>query len=85
MNCTNKEQETCECEKRGCEGCYYEEKDDDMEWLKFLEIANRVCREKGVIYEFECPICKGVAKASKSTYNGHLHAQCKKCDMTIME
>ena len=23
MNCTNKQQETAECEKRGCEGCAY--------------------------------------------------------------
>ena len=23
MNCTEKEQETCQVEKRGCEGCYY--------------------------------------------------------------
>lgn len=26
MNCTNKQQETAECEKRGCKGCFYEEK-----------------------------------------------------------
>ena len=25
MNCTNKQQETAECEKRGCEGCFYNE------------------------------------------------------------
>lgn len=29
MNCTNKEQETAECEKRGCEGCFYNEKTAD--------------------------------------------------------
>ena len=61
-----------------------EDKEID-EFLKFLEVANDTCKEKGIIYEFECPICKGMAKASKSTYNGHLHAQCKKCDMTIVE
>ena len=26
MKCTNKEQETCQVEKRGCGGCFYEEK-----------------------------------------------------------
>lgn len=25
MNCTNKQQETAECEKRGCQFCYYDE------------------------------------------------------------
>lgn len=29
MNCTNKQQETAECEKRGCEGCFYNEKTAD--------------------------------------------------------
>lgn len=27
MNCTNKEQETAECEKRGCDGCAYNKAD----------------------------------------------------------
>lgn len=55
------------------------------EFLKFLEVANNVCMEKGKIYEFECPICKEIAKAIKSNYNGHLHAECKKCEMIIQE
>ena len=29
MNCTNKQQETAECEKRGCSGCFYNEKTAD--------------------------------------------------------
>lgn len=29
MKCTNKEQETAECEKRGCKGCFYN--DNKME------------------------------------------------------
>lgn len=29
MKCTNKEQETCQVEKRGCEGCAYNEKSAD--------------------------------------------------------
>lgn len=28
MKCTSKEQETCNKEKLGCEGCYYNEKDN---------------------------------------------------------
>lgn len=34
MNCTNKQQETAECEKRGCEGCYYNERINIMEIVK---------------------------------------------------
>ncbi len=29
MKCTNKQQETAECEKRGCSGCFYNEKTTD--------------------------------------------------------
>ena len=29
--CTNKEQETCDVEKRGCEGCYYNRKIEEKE------------------------------------------------------
>lgn len=57
--------------------------EDLEEFFKFLKVANNACIEKGKIYKFECPICKGIAKATKSNYNGHLHAECKKCEMRI--
>ena len=62
-----------------------EEEKDIKDFLDFLKYANDVCKEKGKIYEFECPICKGTAKAVKSSYNGHLHAECKECDLIIQE
>lgn len=31
MICTIKEQEKCDCEKRGCEGCYYNRKEIENE------------------------------------------------------
>lgn len=31
MICTDKEQETCEVEKRGCKGCYYEKNKEKNE------------------------------------------------------
>ena len=30
MKCNIKQQETAECEKRGCEGCYYNQEVDDL-------------------------------------------------------
>lgn len=27
-NCTDKEKEECECEKLGCDGCYYNDKEE---------------------------------------------------------
>jgi hypothetical protein len=30
MNCTNKQQETCDVEKLGCDGCYYNKEVDDL-------------------------------------------------------
>lgn len=53
--------------------------------INFIKVANDVCKEKGKMYEFQCPICNGQAKAIKSDYNGHLHAKCEECDLTIME
>jgi len=37
MNCTNKQQETCEVEKFGCNGCYYNEKTADEKNIEFWE------------------------------------------------
>ncbi len=58
------------------------EKDD---FLKFLEVANETIKEKGKIYKFRCPLCGNEAEGSKNTYNGHLFAKCKNCDMQIIE
>ena len=55
------------------------------EFFKFLDVANDICKEKGQVYEFECPICKSKAKALKSTINGHLSASCKECDLYKQE
>lgn len=53
MNCTNKQQETAECEKRGCEGCFYNEREKkenikkqgvDMEELIIKKIENEIAR-----------------------------------------
>lgn len=44
-----------------------------------------VCKEKGKMYEFECPTCKEKANAIKNTYNGHLWAKCDSCDMSVIQ
>lgn len=59
--------------------------EDSKDFFKFINKANEVCVERGKFYDFECPLCKGQAKAIKSSYNGHLHAECKQCDMLVME
>lgn len=43
MTCTNKQQETCEVEKRGCNGCAYREKtaDEMFEELGYKKIENK--------------------------------------------
>lgn len=49
MNCTNKEQETCDVEKRGCEGCYYNEKttDENEKNIEFWEEERQKALIKG--------------------------------------
>lgn len=41
MKCTIDEQETCDVEKRGCEGCYYDDKGERMMDIlqSFVDIA----------------------------------------------
>lgn len=53
------------------------EDNEVQDFLKFLQVANDTCKEKGKIYEFECPLCHGMAEGTKSNYNGHLWAKCK--------
>ena len=62
-----------------------EEEKDIQEFLQYLKVADEMCKEKGKVYEFECPICKGKAKSIKNSYNGHLWSKCEKCDMNVME
>lgn len=55
------------------------------DFLNYIRVANDICKEKGKMYEFECPLCKGKAIAIKSNYNGHLWSKCEKCDMNVIE
>lgn len=65
-----------------------EDKIEDKEikdFIKFLEVANNACKERGKYYEFECPLCKGKAEGTKNSYNGHLWAKCNGCDMNVIQ
>ena len=53
--------------------------------LKFIKVANEAIKEKGKVYQFKCPLCGNKAEGIKNTYNGHLWAKCKNCDMQIIE
>lgn len=49
MICTEKEQMTCNSEKQGCNGCYYNKcnyvnKDFNMCNLKLIPINNKICK-----------------------------------------
>lgn len=55
------------------------------EFFKFMKVADDICKERGKMYEFECPICKSKATAIKSSYNGHLWAKCENCDMNVSQ
>lgn len=45
MFCTSKEQETCEVEKYGCEGCYYNSKE--------IEEKLKLSKVDGLNFKFE--------------------------------
>ena len=50
-----------------------------------MKVASDICKEKGKIYKFKCPICKGKAQAIKNDYNGHLWAKCDSCNIKVIE
>lgn len=52
--------------------------------LKFFKAAKEGL-SRGQVKTFECPLCKGTAIASKSNKNGHIHAKCNKCKMSIIQ
>ena len=56
----------------------------DMEFImKVVEVCKDAKRDTEI--PFTCPICGGEASAFVSSYNGHKHANCKKCETYIME
>lgn len=64
------------------------ELDEDKEikdFLEFIKVASDTCKEKGKHYEFICPICGKKAEGIRNTYNGHLWAKCKNCDMSVIQ
>ena len=66
----------------------------DKDWMEHLKrigsftvAAYEACddKERDKNYEFVCPLCGGRAVAWKSPYNGHHHAYCKDCGMSMSE
>lgn len=55
------------------------------EEFAFLEKLLDQNVKKGETITFECPICNGEVTASRSSYNGHLHATCSKCGINCMQ
>lgn len=60
------------------------EKQDMDKYVLFIGEAHKDL-EKGQSKDFICPICGGNAHAAKASNNGHLHAYCENCKMSIMQ
>lgn len=52
--------------------------------LKFRQMAGMGLK-KGEAKEFDCPLCGGKAKASRSVTNGHLWAKCENCGVDLIQ
>lgn len=60
----------------------------EKEFIKpfnLLKKAHEICKIPNKTYEFECPSCGGQARAGKASINGHIHARCDKCNISIMQ
>ena len=55
MICTEKERESCEVEKRGCNGCFYREltKEEMEQWIKDLIKENTELKTQRDYYKRE--------------------------------
>jgi len=56
-------------------------------FIKFVQAAAMMKKglEPGENRDFICPACGGTAHAGRSGYNGHLHAGCGCCGLSLME
>ena len=64
------------------------EEDDDIDDIADGLFERLKCvpkfDEKGIYHYGKCT-CGGTIKAIRSTYNGHLHAECNNCDFKLHE
>ena len=60
-------------------------KNEAENFKKFVQAASEACIERGKTYIFTCPVCGGEATASRSTYRGHISAECDKCGENVMQ
>jgi len=58
----------------------------DKEIIDFINKVGTAAKEikKGESTEIPCD-CGGTLTVSKSSYNGHIHAHCDKCDKSLMQ
>ena len=57
--------------------------EDNSDIFAFIEAVNAA--EADGREEFACPICGGRAHWVRSPYNGHIAANCEKCNMRMFE
>lgn len=55
--------------------------------FKFLDAIPQsfIDSEWGSVMHWECPLCNGEVEGKKSSYNGHKHCKCNKCNFIFME
>lgn len=41
--------------------------------------------ESGKVYQWECPVCKGIVKGTRDKSNNHLNAQCESCGLAVRQ
>ena len=61
---------------------------NNKEIEKFLAFVNTASDAIGDEYDtirFTCPLCGGDAYVGRATYNGHMHASCSTCEITVAE
>lgn len=65
-------------------------KESDLMFQNLILFMNEIIAhdpERGVVKRMDCPICGGgnSVRYIRSTYNGHLHANCDACSMNLTE
>lgn len=74
MFCTSKEQETCDVEKRGCEGCYY----SSLDTIKYLKkLCNNFYNGDVILGEWDIDEIRNIMELynNEKKENKYLHEQ----------
>lgn len=75
MSCngTSKDRDTCNCEKLGCEGCYYNNKENNNETKEIELFGNLYDINKNIVAQNEIKLSEGILNSKKEVIKNFIN------------